>query len=189
MFEQDLRQLNDVLATSPLAGRYWLWGGLLLGWAREGRILAHDLMDADLAYLREDEDRLLESLELLGKAGFHKWFSFQNNGGEMTEHSVVRHGARFDFFRMTPQGNDWEYDMFGCDHAGRPLELTGRITQQPLERFSFLGRSWLKTLDHEGELEVLYGDWRTPNAAWSYLDQGGVVDRQPWAGGAHGSRA
>ena len=32
----EMRRLNDVLEATPMAGRYWVWGGLLLGWAREG---------------------------------------------------------------------------------------------------------------------------------------------------------
>ena len=42
----DLQRLNDVLATTPIANRYWLFGGLLLGYAREGSVLGHDAVDA-----------------------------------------------------------------------------------------------------------------------------------------------
>src|SRR5689334_2771579 len=49
-FEDDLRLLNDVLAATEFGPRYWVWGGMLLGWAREGRLIAHDIGDADFAY-------------------------------------------------------------------------------------------------------------------------------------------
>jgi hypothetical protein len=45
-FVANLRLLNDVLAESPIADHYQLFGGLLLGMEREGRPLAHD-PDAD----------------------------------------------------------------------------------------------------------------------------------------------
>ncbi len=47
-FVADLQLLNDTLAAHGLAQSYWLWGGVLLGWAREGAPLAHD-RDADFA--------------------------------------------------------------------------------------------------------------------------------------------
>ena len=47
LFEKNLVLLNDVLQSTPLAGRLWVLGGVLIGWAREGRVLAHDSHDAD----------------------------------------------------------------------------------------------------------------------------------------------
>ena len=40
---ENLRLLHDTLERSPLAGRWWMFAGGLLGWAREGNPLLHDL--------------------------------------------------------------------------------------------------------------------------------------------------
>lgn len=47
------RDVNDVLATTDLAERYWVWDGMLRGWAREGRLLRHD-RDADFGIMAAD---------------------------------------------------------------------------------------------------------------------------------------
>jgi hypothetical protein len=182
VFVQDLQLLNEVLGRTACSGRYWVWSGMLLGWAREGRILRHDLRDADFAYAGEDEQLIRDGLDSLVRAGFRRGFSLPNNAGVLTEHTVIRHGARFEFFRMSPIESHWEYHVYGT-HERRPIQLTARVPQQELERFDFLGRSWMKPLDHDAELTLLYGDWRTPDTNWNYLDQGGVVRRDEWTGG------
>ena len=64
-----------------------MWSGLLLGWAREGRVLRHDNRDADFAYAEQDEALILEGIEALVKAGFRHGYSFRNNAGQLTEYS------------------------------------------------------------------------------------------------------
>ena len=56
--EDNLRLLHDVLARTPIAGRYWLFGGLLLSAVREGEIMLHDTKDADWGFLAADEQPL-----------------------------------------------------------------------------------------------------------------------------------
>lgn len=187
LFEQDMRLLNDALANSPLAGRYWVWGGLLLGWAREGRVLSHDVGDADFAFSAADEDLLAEAEPQLVAAGFHRWFSFRNRAGERTERVFVRHGFRFEFFRMGDVGTDTqEYFIYGPGASG-PVELTGHLPRQDLEPFQFLGRIWMKPRDHELVLRTCYGDWRTPNPGWSMFDDLSLVAGQSWLPEADGA--
>ena len=181
LFVRDLQLLHDVLDTTPAAGRYWVWSGLLLGWAREGRVLPHDLRDADFAYAASDEAHVLAGLEVLARAGFHRGFALRNNDGVRTEHTLIRHGARFEFFRMDERELEWQYFVYGAEGPGQ-VQLTARLPRRPLEPFEFLDRTWLKVDDHERELAELYGDWRTPRPDWSYLQQGGVVAREPWIG-------
>src|SRR5688500_4973529 len=57
LLRRNLRRLHDALEQTPLAGRYWLFGGMLLGWAREGRLLRHDYRDVDFGYEAADDDR------------------------------------------------------------------------------------------------------------------------------------
>jgi len=49
-FVADLLRLHDVLADTEISGRNWVWAAMLLGWAREGDLLAHD-RDADFALI------------------------------------------------------------------------------------------------------------------------------------------
>src|SRR5713226_9809326 len=103
LLARDLQRLNDVLATSELAGRYWVFGGLLLGWAREGSILRHDTRDADFAIRCEDLRSLYASVPALNRAGFRCLFRFSNNADEVTELTFMRRGAKFEFFGMKPE--------------------------------------------------------------------------------------
>jgi hypothetical protein len=183
VFISDLQFLNDVLNSTLASGRYWVWSGLLLGWAREGRVLRHDNRDADFAYAEQDEALILEGIEALVKAGFRHGYSFRNNAGQLTEYSLIRHGARFDFFRMSSDASGWEYYVYGPIWHHLPLQLTAQLPRQELVQFDFLDRTWLKPLDHELELALIYGDWKTPDPTWNYLEQGGVIGREEWTGG------
>lgn len=182
VFVRDLQRLNDVLSTTPAAGHYWVWSGLLLGWAREGHVLRHDLRDADFGFAEDDEPRILEGIEALVEAGFRRGFSFRSNAGALTEHTVIRHAARFEFFRMAPVASEWEYHVYGSRQC-LPIQLTARVPRQPLTQFDFLDRTWTKPLDHDWELTEIYGDWKTPDPRWHYLDSGGVVGIEEWTGG------
>ena len=182
LFASDLQYLNDVLSHSPASSCYWVWSGLLLGWAREGRILRHDLQDADFAFVEEDEPLMLQGIEALVDAGFQRGFSFRNNAGDVTEHTLVRHGAKFEFFRMSLVESEWEYHMYGSEQ-NLQVQLTARLPSQRLIPFEFLDRTWLKPIDHASELSALYGDWRKPDPAWNYLESGGIIRREEWQGG------
>jgi len=182
VFVRDLQLLNDVLSLTPCFDRYWVWSGLLLGWAREGRVLPHDLRDADFAYAEEDEPLILDGIEALVRAGFRRGFSLRNNAGQFTEHTVIRHGARFEFFRMSPVASEWEYQLY-CVDRHLQVQLTARLPRQPLAPFDFVDRKWLKPLDHDQELSLAYGDWHTPDPSWDNLEQGGIVGREEWTGG------
>ena len=188
LFEEDMRLLNDVLADSPLGGRYWIWAGLLLGWAREGRVLPHDVGDADFAFSAADYALLAMTEPRLETAGFRRWFSFRNRAGECTERVYVRNGFRFEFFRMDDVGDDThEYHVYGPGRTGT-IEFVGHLPRQELEPFEFLGRTWLKPRNHDLLLSTCYGDWRTPDPTWSMFDDRSLVARRVWrpaADGAH----
>jgi hypothetical protein len=179
LFPRDLRRLNDVLSDTPLAGRYWVWGGLLLGWARDGRLL--DDWDADFAVRSEDERAFHEAVPALEQAGYRRLFRFRNNEGEVTEYCFLRHGIKFDFFLLFPgsKATERRYYEYG-EVPGGWEELEGVLPVQPLEWFRFLDRQWLKPADHEQILTAHYGDWRTPDPDWSFLNDAAIVDRRPW---------
>src|ERR1035437_4102694 len=41
-FAPGLRRMHDTLSSTDFSGRYWVRAGMLLGWARERDLLAHD---------------------------------------------------------------------------------------------------------------------------------------------------
>ncbi len=178
-FVSDLRRLNDALRGTDLHGCYWMWGGLLLGWAREGTVLPHDSMDADFGVLDRDFWRLIEAVPAIEKAGFRRYRRFLNNDGEVTEVAFMRHGARFEFFRMFPDDTRLRYFLYGSEN-GQPIELKASQPNQPTVSFDFIGRTWLKHADHELELRSIYGSWEIPDPKWSFLNGFDIETRGPW---------
>lgn len=178
-FVNDLRRLNDALRSTDLDGCYWVWSGLLLGWAREGTVLPHDSMDADFAVLDRDFWRLMEAVPAIENAGFRRYRRFLNNDGEVTEVAFMRHGARFEFFRMFPDDNRLKYFLYGSEN-GKAIELQASQPNQAMASFDFIGRAWLKHEDHELELRSIYGSWEVPDASWSFLNGLDIETRSPW---------
>lgn len=178
-FIPDLRRLHDVLEGTELAGRYWVWAGMLLGWAREGGLLAHD-RDADFALLPDDLPKLLSAVPALRRAGFRPLQMFRNNEGNVTEVTFCRHTAKFEFFVMEPADGMLRYFVYGYP-PDRLIEVEARVSDQELVPFEFLGRTWLRHADYERELKSMYGDWQTPQRSWDYLqDDQAIVSRHPW---------
>jgi hypothetical protein len=181
-FVEDLQLLNDVLATTTLRDRYWMWGGLLLGWAREGTILSHDIGDADFCYFEESEKQFEDVQQALIDAGFSRWFCYRRSeDGRVAERVFVRRGSKFEFFRLyhVADGHS-EYHLFGNEGTA-PTEYIGRFPRPELEKFAFLDREWLKPVDHDDFLTRQYGDWRVPRTDWNFADdEQSLVRRRPW---------
>lgn len=178
-FVPDLQLFHDVLEQTDLAGKYWVWAGMLLGWAREGNLLAHD-RDADFAILPDDLPRLLAAVPELERAGFKPLMQFRNNAGSVTELTLRKHGAKFEFFIFEPTGEFVTYYAFG-GQSGVPQEVEARVLRQPLVPFEFVGRTWLRPDDYESELACMYGNWRVPQTDWDYLTEDlAVVARRTW---------
>jgi hypothetical protein len=167
-----------------------MWGGLLLGWAREGRPLGHDLFDADFGFCIEDKEHFAEGAHALMAAGFEPHFRFRNNAAEVTEWVFLRNEARFEFFALRRHDGMLRYHIHSLAalhdfsragaHQGQPVQGIGEIQDQPVEEIRFLGRIWRKHLDHESELVELYGDWRTPDPEWWYMDSPSIIHLEPW---------
>jgi hypothetical protein len=170
-FEEELVLLNDTLARSPLAGRYWIIGGLLIGWARQGSILPHDCQDADFGLLAEDREHFLATIPFLVAAGFAPFARYIDNRGVAVEYSFFKQGMRFDFFIHEPAGDNLRSTFFGISPAPnhpQPIELICEVPRYRLAPMEFLGRTWLKPDDHEAFLTAEYGNWRTPDPAFDH---------------------
>ena len=178
-FEDDLRYMHDVLGVTQLSGHYWVCGGMLLGWAREGSILAHDSLDADFGVVDEDFQRLVSAVPELVRAGFKAHRRFMNNDGDITELTFMRHGACFEFFRFYPRAGNLRYFVY-ADGPDGAVEAQGSVPDQPIVPFDFVGRSWLKHEDHDLELRANYGNWEVVDKEWSYMDDHALDDRCVW---------
>jgi cytidyltransferase-like protein len=174
IFTRDLRRLHDVLAKTQMAHRYFVFGGLLIGWAREGDVLRHDAHDADFAYRIEDADAFEKASEALTAAGFRRTATFHDRNGELALHRFSRHRADFEFFALRNHNGRLRYATSSDDE-----DLICEFPGTELERFDFIGRSWLKPADHEELLRLTYGDWRTPDPNWDARDDGTIVERWP----------
>jgi hypothetical protein len=178
MLTRGVRHLNDTLATTELAGHYWVWSGMLLGWRREGQLLRHD-RDVDFALLREDLALFESAVPSLVGAGFHPYQRYLNNDGHPTEFTFKRHRRKFDFFIMDRVDGELQYHVYGWP-PDQLIQVDARVPEQPLVEFDFLGRRWLRPADADLELTACYGDWQTPDPNWNYLEGTPAVRRQPW---------
>lgn len=165
-----------------MAKHYWVWGGLLLGWSREARLLEHDLVDADFAFYAGDLDRFIDGARALMQSGFEPLFRFSNNAGEMTEYSLARNGAKFEFFSVQPSDGMLRYFLYsyGSHEQGMPIQATAELRDQPFETFRFLRRRWRKHVDHAAELADTYGEWERPDPDWWYMHDHAIVSRERW---------
>ncbi|MCW2993659.1 MAG: hypothetical protein JWQ18_1154 [Conexibacter sp.] len=186
--EHNLRLLHDVLARTPIAGRLWLFGGLLLGAIREGEIMLHDSKDADFGFLAEDEPRLLASFGALVDAGFAPHLRFPAATGPATEYSFLKDGAKYEFFKVTVDGERFTWTNHGY-RDDVPTQNTCAIPAQPLDELRFLDRTWLKVRDVDLDLTALYGDWRTPAPGFPYMEAPTIVARAPWDDATYGTWA
>ncbi len=179
-FKKNLKLLNDVLATTELSDKYFLWGGLLLGWAREGRILPWDT-DADFFYSSKDRDKFLISIDCLIQAGFKLKERFINNEGRITEYVFFKDDIKFEFFEFDKQEDTLHYWLYAPDLA---LEMVGILPWNgEMATIYFLGRTWLKPDDHDTFLTANYGDWRTPNPDYDYVeDEKSIIAKYEWHG-------
>jgi SAM-dependent methyltransferase len=175
----NLQLLNDTLATTPIAGRTWIFGGLHLGIVREGAIMLHDTKDVDFGFLGEDVERLEESFPALIEAGFAPHFRFPGLTGEATEFSFIKDDAKFEFFRLDHVGDELIFHHYGRLPEGS-IRNRCAIPAQPLAEVCLADRTWLAARDADVELTALFNDWRTPNPDWNYLEGPSVRETSAW---------
>jgi len=183
-----LQLLNDTLAGTELAGHYWMCGGQLLAWAREGKPLAQDLRDADFCLLADDLPRFMSAVPAISAAGFNPYVRCITNGGRAMVYQFERNDAQFDFFLVDRRDSDLRFYTFEFSWApllslsdDPELQILASIPDQQLVPFQFVGRTWLKHADHEAELRAVYGDDLARSPGWSWIrDSPAIVERVHW---------
>jgi hypothetical protein len=177
--ERGLIHLHDLLAQTPLAGKYWIVLGLLLGCIRDGEPMRWDT-DADFGFLEEHLDEFLAAVRVLESKGFRLRPVPVNNDGTMTKWALKYQGVKYEFylFRRINGKLRWYY------HSRNPaLEVVNEVDAHELDEIELYGRRWLKPANHEDYLKSLYGDWRTPDPHYRYWrDCQASVARHPWTG-------
>jgi hypothetical protein len=172
--------VHNVLQGSALDGHWHLWAGALIGWARHGALLDFDLNDIDLAIDEAHLATLVALLPEFERAGLSVMQTYVSNDGAVREVALERDGVRVDLFVFRSIAGFWDYRVFGDLH-GRPSEFVCRVARQPLEMITLAGLQWPKSADHDTELTSIYGDWRTPNPAWSYRDDHSIIRVEDWS--------
>jgi hypothetical protein len=176
---RDLRRFNDVLASEGLVDVVWLTEGVLLGLAREGRLLRHD-RDADFGILREDLPRLLDAASALSSRGFKRHHRYYANDGRLAIVMFIRRRTFFEFVVFDREGDDLRYVAFDTNPDDL-REFEGRVPDQPLVPVEFLGRRWMRHADPDRELTALYGDWRIPQTQWVWQrDELALYAQRAW---------
>ncbi len=174
--ERGMVLLHDTLSRTPLHGRYWINGGLLLGVFRNGQPLPND-DDVDFSFWEHDRAAFLDAAHALQAKGFRRRRKRPNNDGSLSTWSFRFMGIDYDFCQMFAVGDKMRW----YTHAGAvDLECISEIPDHPLSEMELYGRRWLKPVDHEGYLTALYGDWLTPNSNYKFWnDSQAVVARYP----------
>lgn len=174
-----LKKLHSALTASPLAGKYWVCGGALLGWAREGGLLPHD-PDMDFHYWQSDARRMRATVDMLLAVGFKFYCCWRNHKNEIVVYTLKYRGVGFDFFACHRDGENICYYSFGMPQKGAADEqwLCGSPAYE-LAEFELLKMKWLKPADHETYLTAHYGAWRTPVKSWEQSqDNKAIISRR-----------
>ena len=179
-----LVRINDTLAKTPVHNKYWLCGGAVLGWAREGALLKHD-PDIDFHIWKDDVPALLQSIPALKSAGFEPVQKWVNPAGEITIYVFSYRKAKFEFFVSTEVNGNMQCNIY---HGHEPTyQTTCETPGCELDEFEFYGRTWLKPKNHEQYLTALYGDWKKPNKNFKHETESPSViasvalpGLQPW---------
>jgi len=174
-----LLKLYDTLAQTAFHNKYWLCGGLLIGYLRDGRSATSDL-DVDFNFWDTDRAHLVDGITALIGSGFRKLHRWVNNTGQVTEWCLEYGGVKFDFF----ENHRHEDRIRWYSYIVNPRrQMLNEVPFHGLAPFQLLDRRWLKPDDHDTFLSSIYGDWRMPCSDYCFwIDSKAIVSRIPWRG-------
>lgn len=155
----DLKEVSAALSSAGIA--HYLTYGALLGFVREGRLLAHDT-DIDLAILGEvDPDKVRGLFVAMGFREFRLTFVDDLPGNQKFRRGWVT----FDLYYLREDG-PYRRDWCILDRRSAMTSTHLRMALTPLDCGGFS----VPAPEHrEAYLAHLYGDdWRVPNPGWNW---------------------
>lgn len=168
------RALSDLTRMANEKGTpVFLVSGTLLGYVREGQLLAHD-KDIDVGIVGwENQYNLCMALQETGLFTV----SAQHLKGKDTFYIPIKHNATgmwIDVFVYHPQGKHW---VTGVDFFFG-YRQTFAFTPFELQDIEFLGVTMQAPANAELNLTENYGNWRVPDAAYlSHLESPSAMDK------------
>jgi hypothetical protein len=174
-------KIVSALNKTPMRKRFWMCGGILLGYAREGRLLSHDT-DIDFHYWVEDEEILLDVLKNLCQHEFSYVGEMIDNNNRCTQH-VIRYGkVKIDFFVAWRVDGKVQWTCYTTPHWNRPSrQYLNEIPDLQTAEVEFYGLPVSKPIDHETYLQAIYGNWMEPMVDYTYyVDSCSIIACEPW---------
>jgi hypothetical protein len=168
------RALSDLTRMANEKGTpVFLVSGTLLGYVREGQLLAHD-KDIDVGIVGwENQYNLCMALQETGLFTV----STQHLKGKDTFYIPIKHndtGMWIDVFVYHPQGSHW---VTGVDFFFG-YRQTFAFTPFELQEIEFLGVKMQAPANAELNLTENYGNWRVPDASYlSHLESPSTMDK------------
>jgi tetratricopeptide (TPR) repeat protein len=168
------RALSDLTRMANEKGTpVFLVSGTLLGYVREGQLLAHD-KDIDVGIVGwENQYELCMALQETGLFTV----STQYLKGKDTYYIAIKHndtGMWIDVFVYHPQGSHW---VTGVDFFFG-YRQTFAFTPFELQEIEFLGVKMQAPANAELNLTENYGNWRVPDASYlSHLESPSTMDK------------
>lgn len=168
------RALSDLSRMANEKGTpVFLVSGTLLGYVREGRLLAHD-KDIDVGIVGwENQYNLCMALQETGLFTV----STQHLKGKDTFYIPIKHndtGMWIDVFVYHPQGSHW---VTGVDFFFG-YRQTFAFTPFELQEIEFLGVKMQAPANAELNMTENYGNWRVPDASYlSHLESPSTMDK------------
>lgn len=182
-FILNMQLLNDILQKNGFSEKYWLIGGVVLGFIREGRLLDHD-SDVDFGIWESDHETFKKLIPKLRAAGFKPLFRWTNNNGQITEYCFMKDRAKFEFFihftdTSRPYLHWYAYEL------GQKVQLLRQMFRYETKSTNFLNCRWLIPSPPEKYLEDMYGNWKEPDKNFDYAEEGRVpcnIEKVSWSG-------
>ena len=168
------RALSDLSRMANEKGTpVFLVSGTLLGYVREGQLLAHD-KDIDVGIVGwENQYELCMALQETGLFTV----STEYLKGKDTYYIAIKHndtGMWIDVFVYHPQGEHW---VTGVDFFFG-YRQTFAFTPFELQEIEFLGVKMQAPANAELNLTENYGNWRVPDASYlSHLESPSTMDK------------
>jgi len=169
------------LEQTPMKGSYWLCGGILLGYAREGRLLRHDT-DIDFHYWKEDEEKMRETWEMLPRFGFKQVKIIRSNNNHPSQYVFKFGKVKVEFFLAWREEGKVNWYCYTTKHWNRPSrQFLNQIPDLEISGIEWYGVPVKKPADHDLYLTSIYGDWRVPMKGYVYyFDSRAIVSCEPW---------